>query len=376
MRVFGENVSVKQLRQRVGRMDQVAGIRLVQFDDGRARPARAALIHTGGGLEITVALDRCMDIAAASHAGRAMGWRSAPGDVAPQYYEAEGIRWLRSYGGGLLTTCGLSNVGGPAADSAESGVGLHGRIGNIPAEDLSVTQEWQGNDYVLRLRGTMREVVLFGEKLALSRSIHTKLGENRFWIEDTVVNEGFEAVPLMLLYHCNIGWPALGPKARMISPTRGIAPRDETARDGVESWNEMDAPTRKYAEKVYYHDMAAARDGSVTTAIENGRFGEGEGFGVYVKYVKKELPRFTQWKMMGQQDYVLGLEPCNCGVEGRDVEAKHGLLEKIQPGERRVFRLELGALTSEDELHALQKPVARIRSQIRDSYLDFVKKPG
>ena len=127
MRLYGKEYSVSALRKRVGNMDQVAGIQMVTLADGNERPARAAILRTGGGLEVTVLIDRGMDIASACHNGRAMGWRSTTGSVAPQYYEAEGIRWLRSYFGGLMTTCGLSRVGGPGPDSALQGDGLHGR---------------------------------------------------------------------------------------------------------------------------------------------------------------------------------------------------------------------------------------------------------
>ena len=50
MKIFGKNYSKTALRKRIGNMDQVAGIRMVAFDDGNERPARAALFHTGSGL--------------------------------------------------------------------------------------------------------------------------------------------------------------------------------------------------------------------------------------------------------------------------------------------------------------------------------------
>ena len=94
MQLYGKKYSVSALRRRVGNMDQVAGIQQVTLDDGNERPVRAAIIRTGGGLEVTVLPDRGMDIASAYHNGRALGWRSTTGSVAPQYYEAEGFRWL------------------------------------------------------------------------------------------------------------------------------------------------------------------------------------------------------------------------------------------------------------------------------------------
>ncbi len=371
MELYGKRYSVNQLRRRIGNMDQVAGIRTVQLDDGNERPTRAALLHTGSGLELTVLLDRCLDIPSASFQGKAMGWRSTAGDVAPQYYEAEGIRWLRSYFGGLVTTCGLSNVGAPAENSELDGTGLHGRIGNLPARNIQVVQEWQGKDYVLSVTGTMRETALFGENLSLTRTVSTKLGSKSFRIRDVVTNEGFRRSKFMLLYHCNIGWPAVDAGSRLLSPSRHVAPRDDAAREALERWHTMAPPTHFFAEKVYYHDMQPARDGWVTVALANEGLSQDDGFGVYLKYRKKQLPRFVQWKQMGEQDYVVGLEPCNCGVEGRAVDEKHRLIQYLRPGESKTFDLEFGALTTAKELRAIETSVKKVKTKIVDNYLEF-----
>lgn len=376
MKIQGNRFSKNELRKRIGNMDQIAGVRTVLLDDANERPVRAAHFHTGSGLEFTVLLDRGMDIPSASFQGKAMGWRSTTGDVAPSYFEAEGIRWLRNYFGGLVTTCGLTHVGAPTPESALSGNGLHGRIGNLPARDIQIKQEWQGDDYVLSVTGTMRETVVFGENLTLRRTVSTKLGETRFWIHDVVTNEGFKNTGLMLLYHCNIGWPAVDKDSEIIAPSRQVAPRDAVAQQGKEHWNRMEAPTHGYAEKVYYHDMAPAPDGAVTVAMVNDEIKKGEGFGVYLKYNKKELPRFVQWKQMGEQDYVVGFEPCNCGVEGRQVDEELGLIEFLKPGAQREVHLEFGPLTTAAQANALRKQCGKTKPRFVDHYTAFVKPPA
>ena len=364
------------LRRRVGSMDQIAGIRLVELADGRERPGRAAMVHTGSGFEFTVLIDRCLDVAAASFCGQAMGGRSKVGDAAPQYYEHDGKNWLRSYFGGLVATCGLINVGAPSARSAELGSGLHGRIGNTPAQNLSIVQEWRGADYVLQITGTMRETTVFGENLTLTRTISTKLGETRFWIHDVVTNDGFNATPYMLLYHCNIGWPALDEGACMISPTRRIAPRDDAARDGADEWGSFSGPIHEYAEKVYYHEIVPDDEGWAAVAIVNGKPENAGLFGACVRYRPEQLPRFVQWKQLGEQDYVVGLEPCNCGVEGRDVDEAHGLLHTLAPGEEQHVDIEFGAVTTQHEVARLSTAAAAVKPEMTDSYLDFVEKPA
>lgn len=66
------------------------------------------------------------------------------------------------------------------------------------------------------------------------------------------------------------------------------------------------------------------------------------GLGVYIKTDLKQLPYFTQWKTMGEGEYVVGLEPCNCMTLGREKERQRGTLRMIQPGEVKDFKIEVG----------------------------------
>jgi len=375
MDIIGKKYTARELRKRVGDMDQIAGIRMVQLDDGKARSTRAALFHTGSGLAFTVSLDRCLDVSSASYCGKAMGWRSTTGDVAPQYYEAEWLRWLRSCSGGLVATCGLTTVGAPDERSALLGTGLHGRIGNTPASNVKTNQEWQGNDYVLSVTGTMRETAVFAENLALTRTVSTKLGETRLWIHDVLTNEGFNDMKYMLLYHCNIGWPVVDDGSELIAPSKAVAPRDAEAVKGKEDWATFDPPIHKYAEKCYYHDMKPDRNGNVIVAIINQGFATGDGFGVYLKYNKNELPRFVEWKQMGEQDYVVGIEPCNCGIEGRHIDEELGLLHTLKAGESREFHLEFGPITSATEVEKLKLARSKVQTRLVNSHKEFVPKP-
>lgn len=360
MELYGKKWTVTELRRRVGGMDQLAGIKPVQLDDGNERPARAFLLHTAAGLEALIIADRGLDIAAARYRGKPMGWRSVTGDVAPQYFEPEGFRWLRSYFGGLLTTCGLTNVGMPASDSALSGRGLHGRISNIPARNLCVHQGWENNDYVLRVEGEIREASVFGENLLLRRRITAWADRAELLLEDTLTNEGFRKVPFMLLYHCNIGWPALDKGSRLLCPSRNVVPRDDAARAGLDDWHNMTGPRRNWAEQVFFHDMAPDRRGWVTAALLNAAcFGsDGEPFGVTLRYRADTLPRFTQWKMTGKQEYVCGLEPCTCSVGGIEAELRDGTAQWLRPGESRAFTLQFGVI---DSVEAARKLASEIR---------------
>jgi hypothetical protein len=174
---------------------------------------------------------------------------------------------------------------------------------------VAVTQEWEGDEYIIRLRGRMREAQAMGENLTLTRSIETRLGARAFGIHDVVDNRGFEEQPLMPLYHFNFGFPLLAPGARVIGPILRSTPRDEEAAKnrGVEEALSFPEPQHGYQEKVFFHELAADRDGRTLMALLNPDTGGGVPLGMVLRFNKNQLPAFTQWKMPRQGFYVLGL---------------------------------------------------------------------
>lgn len=74
--------------------------------------------------------------------------------VYPAYYHAAGIDWLRSFGGGLVVTCGLDHFGSPSLDQGET-FGLHGRVSNVPAARVNYETMWEGDEYLLIRLGSV-----------------------------------------------------------------------------------------------------------------------------------------------------------------------------------------------------------------------------
>jgi hypothetical protein len=103
--------------------------------------------------------------------------------------------------------------------------------------------------------------------------------------------------------------------------------------------------------------MAALPDGTVYAALVNKQM----GFGFYVKYNQNELPIFTEWKMNNQGTYVVGMEPANCHVQGRANERERGTLKFLEPGEKHEVHLEIGALTSNDEIADLERVIDKAK---------------
>lgn len=60
---------------------------------------------------------------------------------------------------------------------------------------------------------------------------------------------------------------------------------------------------------------------------------------LHLSFDLSELPYFTEWKMMGEHEYVLGIEPGNCLPDGRDVMREKGILETLSPGAEKVHHL-------------------------------------
>lgn len=340
-RVYGKELSKYELMKRVGDISQIAGARKCRLIGGKAEGVNAVDVKTGGGLEFTVFPDRGMDIAWANFREIAFGFISKTGVVSPVYYDPLGNEFLRSFHAGFLTTCGLTNMGAPCIDE-EKPLGLHGRASNTPAEDVCVINEWENDDFNIKIKGRIRESTVFGENITLSREIRTKLGENKFTIHDRVENCGFEEQPLMLLYHFNFGYPMLD-KDTKLCVKGSVRPRDVEAEKGINEYNVFSEPVHKYLEQVFYHDVIPEENGMSKVSLVNKSLG-GSGVEVYIKFDKKQLPYLIEWKQVGEGDYVVGLEPATWYPEGRSEARRRGELIFIKPGEIKEFKIEIGVL--------------------------------
>lgn len=325
--------SKAELLKQVGIIDQICGVRISELNDGFERGVRVADFYTASGLRYTVTIDRGLDISSAEFYGISLSFRSPNGDVHPSFYDSSNKEWLRTFKGGLITTCGLTYLGSPCVDEGEE-LGLHGRISNIPARNISYSGYWLNDDYYIFIEGTVREAVQFGDNILLTRRIESKLGESKILINDVIRNEGYKKSPFMILYHCNIGFPLLDEGCKLITNAKNITPRDEDARKGFSDIYNFTLPIKDFKEQVFYFDM---EDTEPIVELQNLN----KNLSLIIKYSKKELPNFILWKMLGEGTYVLGLEPANCLVEGRDKERKRGTLQFLEPGEERNIKLEI-----------------------------------
>lgn len=352
--IYGVPVRKSEILRRVGDISQVCDARRIQFTEGKADGVQAVSVKTGSGLEFTVLPSRGLDISHASFRGIPLCWVSPVGVSSPAFFRAEGYEWVRNFFGGLLTTCGMTYCSHPCVDEGEQ-LGLHGRVSNIPAEDVNVIKEWRGDDYSLEVSGRVRETRVFGEKLVLNRTLATSLGARSIHIRDRIENAGFQPSPLMMLYHINIGWPVISEHARLVAPSAGIVPVDDRARNETDRWTSFLPPQKGYEERVYIHRMRPDGEGNILTGIVNDRM----DMGVYLRYPLRDFPWLLEWKMMGEGEYVVGIEPGSI-TGNRAQMRKDGTLEFIQPGAERSFTLEIGVLDGKMEIEQFENTVKGI----------------
>ena len=349
MKLAGKGYTQRELLKKVGRMEQIGGARPYTLTDGSANGTRAIDVNNGAGLLFTVLPDRGLDISRAYFNGASLCFQCQPGETNPAFYDADGLKWLDSFYGGLLITCGMTHMGQPSEDEGQS-LGLHGPYSNIPASGVCCHEGWEDDDYAITISGRVREARIFGANIVLERQIRAQLASPTISIRDRVVNEGFDEAPFMILYHCNPGFPLLDEGARLYSPTRG-AVRHETRQEvQPEQYNCFPPPTHGISEEVFYHDMEPDAEGYVSVILANHDYDNGRGLGLLQRYQARNLPCFNQWKMCGESTYVMGLEPGNCNVQGRAKAREEGVLRHLQPGEVQDFHLELTVLTDNSQI--------------------------
>jgi len=317
-----------QLMQYIGNNAQIGGTRHYVLADGPGRNMRCIDVNTGSGLEYTVLPDRGMDISFARFKGLNLVYLTPNGETHPAFYEPENTGWLRTFAGGLLTTCGLTYLGPPVKDGDEE-LGLHGRYSTIPAKLVADMSQWIGDEYHIKLKGTTEEGQLFGTKMRLEREITSVAGKNSLSITDVITNFGYKSSPYTILYHINLGYPLLSEDAALIIDPVETVPATQIAAEGINEFRSFTKPQPGFFEHVFYHKLKSDKNGNTGVRLENKK----TGMALDIKFNHRQLPWLTQWKMMGQGDYVLGLEPCNVPTRNRVVLRNDGILPHLESGE-------------------------------------------
>lgn len=332
---------------KIGNPAQLGGIETSVLDNGAGRGVRIAWVNTGTGLRYKVVLDRGMDIADAFFNEHSLTWLSHGGITAPQPLSSQKLEWLRQFGGGLLTTCGLTHVGGPEQD--EHGErGLHGYISNQPAELQSIVLPDPARGKLdFSLTGLMRETTVFGPSLELKRTISGTIGQPTIRIQDEVTNQANTPSPHMLLYHLNFGWPLVDEGTKLVwegslIPRPGHRMSSEFFREGNDV-TICPPPIEAHSgtgEVVAFIDAAADEWGQCRAGLENEKL----GLTVTLRWPKAQMPWLTNWQHWGRGEYVTGIEPGTHPPIGQAAARTQNTLLFLDPGETRLYNLALSVV--------------------------------
>lgn len=358
------NTNKAELLRHMGSVTQLGGLKRYRMIGGRADGIEAVDVNTGAGLEFTVLPGRCMDLTGARYRGVPLSYASKVELAAPSYAEREGMEWLRSFHAGLLTTCGFDNVGGPCeVERRIYGMqhhGLHGRLANLPADEVCVSGDWTDEGYMMHLSGKVRQSSVHAENLVLHRTVTAKLGEKKLQFHDRIENEGHVTEPLMLLYHMNFGYPLLSSKSRLLTASATIRGADKTAQDELALCREFHEPMHLRDERCYFHDLKTDAEGRTAIALINDEL----ELGVVLRFDKRELPCLTEWKMLSEGEYVLGLEPGNINPIGRIAAEEQGTLAYLAPAEVKDVHIELEVLDGREEIESVEKEIASLNAAL------------
>lgn len=341
--VYGINQSKRTVEKYTGANWHLGSVRRLQYTEGPESGTEVIQFDNGTGLRFDAIPSRGLDISSASFRGIPLAYGSPAGEAHPAHYDSHGAGWLKTFFGGLLTTCGATWLGSPTTHKGEE-LGLHGRYSHLPARHVNTGSEWQGSRKRLWASAEVSEAHLFGPDVTIKRTLSTALSSPAITIEDTITNHGFTRTPHQWLYHINLGFPLLSEHARLWIDSLVVG-RDDHAKANLHQCHHFEAPAISVPEQVFYHEVQSDRSKYAHVLLENPTLCDGEGLALWLRYRTTELPRFVQWKNMRSGMYVCGLEPANCWVEGRDAEEKAGRLQYLAAGESRSCHLEITVLT-------------------------------
>ncbi len=340
---------------KLSNVSQVGGIETSILDNGPGRGLRIAWVNTGTGLRYKVIIDRAMDIAEAFYNQNSLAWLSHSGTTPPESFVNRGLDWLQTFGGGLLTTCGLSHVGGPEKDEFGER-GLHGLISNMPATIESIVQPDPANGkFEMSITGIIKESRLFGPSLEMRRTISGTLGKAVIHICDEIVNRGNTAVPHMLLYHCNFGWPLADEGAEIFWKGRW-APRHPDKNPTIfttkNNFHKCPPALNDHSgagEEVGIIDIEADAHGMSVCGIYN----EHLSIAVTIRFEKKQLPWLINWQHWAKGEYVTGLEPATHPPIGQAAARENSTLIFLEPGKVKTYHLFFEVVTGKSGIQNL-----------------------
>lgn len=330
------------------------------FAGGASQGVEAIEVDTGA-VRALILPSRGMSLWQLEAGNTRFGWQSPiAGPVHPALvpvFDPSGIGWLEGFDE-LLVRCGLESNGAPEHNSQGQLVyPLHGRIANLPATALAI--EYNEASGRVEVIGEIIESRLFVKRWRLRSRIRFQAGAAQVDLLDDVTNDLAQPRTMQLLYHINLGPPALGAGAVLEAAVDELAPKDDRSAEEIDTWNQYGPPQTGYAERVYFA-RPRADENDLTTALLRAADGN-TGFAVTMH--TRELPRLVIWKHTAAESdgYVTGIEPATNFPNPRSYEGQQGRVVEIAPGATKSFRLSMLPLTSSAEVDQVSRQIKQLQ---------------
>lgn len=324
---------------KVSHHSQLGGVELCTLNNGQKDGVRTAVITNALGLSMQVIIDRAFDIGGCSYKGANLSWISHKGISAPQPFSNKGTDWLKTFGGGFLTTCGLTHVG-PPEEGQDHNRGLHGEISNLKGELLQIQQpDLINQDYSIKIVGRVLQSTVFGPHVEMIRTIEGNLFQNDIIITDVITNIGNEDCPHMLLYHMNFGYPLINSNTVLYWNGQVKEGSGKYEKLGKQCVVKCPPPTDDHygsKEDVLFINPSDI-DGISHFGIVNNKL----PLSLKVSFSNQDLPWLINWQHWGKNEYVTALEPATNPPIGQNEARKNGELKILAPGNRLTYKLHL-----------------------------------
>ena len=323
---------MKENKKYFGYKNQVYGVTSAKLQGGRKQDALVHFVKTGSGLEYVVNQDRCLDIASLSFGGINISYQGREGIINSKYANTFSSGAFDTYyNGGMIYTCGLKNVG-PECICNNEFYPTHGRIGTLPANDVSIIS----NDEEIKISGTIYETSLFGSNLVLNRTIKSNIFSNELELSDIIENNGNIDENIYYLYHMNFGYPFLDENTIIECDEQLSTPRDEYSNKNLYLLTKHDKPYDDVEECVFFRKLKD-ENGISRISVINKKM----RIKATIEYENEFLPNLVQWSSLVSHDYALGLEPTNTFVRGRNNEIENGNVHLLKKNEKIKINIKL-----------------------------------
>jgi hypothetical protein len=263
--------------------------------------------------------DRSLDIGPLWWRGVQLAWHAPDGFRSPSLTDLEsegGMGFGRSVSG-FLVTCGLDHIRQPANSNP-----MHGRIPFTPARVLTHGESWREGEAVLFCEGEVTQARLGGEALRLRRRIEAPVGGSVLRIRDEVENIGATAWPHAMLYHFNLGYPAVADGTTVEVNGKTVVDAVSVPEEGgpAPAWS-VPVAARKHASAVVKTPAGGDRNLSVALSFET-----------------ETLPFLQFWRDLRPRCGIFSVEPCT-SARGDEGQSTEGPL--LQPAEKRAYSIEV-----------------------------------